>query len=266
MPACVQEIVIDRPLGEVAAYAAQVPNLPKWTGFFQSVGTEVDGRYPAMTPLGPVTTWIEPSYDGERLIFAVVSVVKEKEKAYIELESRGDAAVLKFVVELPEHAPAAAVARQEAAMAGELRELKRLIEETWEYEHTVDADVPREAVWRRYAEPSAWPAWDEGLAEVVLDGGFREGAEGRLTPRGRGPVPFRVTLLREGTSYTDEASIGPMRVRFSHVLADLPGGGTRITHRVELCGAGGAEIGPGVVKDIPDSIANLVRLARADLG
>lgn len=136
----------------------------------------------------------------------------------------------------------------------------------WAYEHSTVVDASIGAIWRLYTDSKSWPQWDEGIEDIRLDGPFVAGTTGTLTAKGQAPLPFTLHDVVENESFTDQAQVGTLTIRFIHRLTPVPGG-TRITHRVELDGVDvedmGLRIGPKIVADIPASIANLGKLALA---
>jgi uncharacterized protein YndB with AHSA1/START domain len=135
----------------------------------------------------------------------------------------------------------------------------------WEYEHSIEADVTPQSVWQLYTDSTTWPEWDYGIELVELDGPFADGSTGRITPRGRDTIPFTVVDVTENVSFTDETAFDGIVLRFIHRLAEVDGGRTRITHRVEISGpasdAVGPQIGPSITGDIPVTVANLAEIA-----
>lgn len=135
-----------------------------------------------------------------------------------------------------------------------------------EFEHTVDVAATPAQIWARYVEVATWTEWDEGLDEVTLDGPFAVGSRGTLRPSGQEALPFTLTWMAENEGFGDETEIpGKMVLRFLHRLAPLPGGGTRVTHRLEIEGPAAAEIGPHLGPEIssgfPQTIATLGAVA-----
>ncbi|MGI8440745.1 MAG: SRPBCC family protein [Thermoleophilaceae bacterium] len=135
----------------------------------------------------------------------------------------------------------------------------------WQFEHSIETRASAEAVWRLYRDVSTWPSWDEGIEAVELHGPFEPGAEGVLTPVGQEPLPFRVVEATPGRGFADETAAPGVVLRFIHRLLPLDGGGTRITHRVEIDGAAaeevGAQAGPQITAGIPDTMESLARHA-----
>ncbi|WKX19648.1 MULTISPECIES: SRPBCC family protein [unclassified Streptomyces] len=137
----------------------------------------------------------------------------------------------------------------------------------WEYEHSIEvADVTPAQVWARYSDTATWPEWDKGIVSVTLDGPFVAGTTGTMRPEGQEPLPFTLTEAVPDQGFTDETVIpDAVTLRFVHRLAALPGGGTRITHRLEIEGpaaAGmGPELGPQITEDFPDAMQALAKVA-----
>jgi hypothetical protein len=130
------------------------------------------------------------------------------------------------------------------------------------YEHTVDVTATAAQLWARYTDVATWTEWDDGLDEVTLDGPFAVGSRGTLTPGGQEPLPFTLTDVVENEGFSDETEIpGQLLLRFVHRLVPLPGGGTRVTHRLEIEGPAAAELGPRLGPEIsagfPHTIATL---------
>jgi hypothetical protein len=132
----------------------------------------------------------------------------------------------------------------------------------YEYEHSETSTAPAHAIWPLWADTARWPEWDAGVRSVVLDGPFAVGTSGTMTMDDMPPIPFTLTEVTEGRSFTDETRLPDAHLRFEHVLADVDGG-TRITYRVTIDGPEG--FGPQVTSDTPDAMRALARLAEATL-
>lgn len=133
------------------------------------------------------------------------------------------------------------------------------------YAHTVEADVPAEAVWDLYRDVSTWPAWDPGTELVTLDGPFETGTPGSMKLVGQDAMTFvlaRVEPLRE---FVDETTAGDMLVRVSHLLEPLGDGRLRITYALEIEGPAeqAQQAGPMITADFPDVMASLVAMAQS---
>jgi hypothetical protein len=131
----------------------------------------------------------------------------------------------------------------------------------WTTEHTVETTAPADAVHALYADVAGWPAWDESVELAELDGPFVAGTTGRLRPAGLETLPFTLLWAEAGRGFTDETPFMGHVLRFVHLLEPAAGGGTRITHRVEIDGPAAAEMGPNVASDLPEAMAALAAAA-----
>ncbi|SFW66302.1 SRPBCC family protein [Amycolatopsis australiensis] len=129
---------------------------------------------------------------------------------------------------------------------------------TYEFAHTETSTAPAAVIWPFWADTSRWPEWDTAVRSVDLDGPFAAGTSGTMTMDGMPPIPFTLTEVTEGRSFTDETRLPDAYLRFEHVLTE-DGGETRITYRVTIDGSGG--FGPQVTDDTPDAMRALARLA-----
>lgn len=111
----------------------------------------------------------------------------------------------------------------------------RPVMRSWDYAPSVDTAASPAEVWQRYVDVGTWPEWKFGVDSVRLDGPFAAGTTGELTPAGRPAMPFRLTKVEPERGYTSETEVVPGGVlRMEHALEELPGGGTRITHRATV--------------------------------
>jgi hypothetical protein len=139
----------------------------------------------------------------------------------------------------------------------------------FEYEYSLEAEVTAEAVWKIYNNTAAWTTWDTGTEKVELNGPLAAGSRGFIKFSGQDPLPFRIVSAQPNREFTDETEIpgADIFVRFTHSLSPLSNGGTRISQRVTITGPAaetlGPQIGPGIIADIPQSIAALVDLAKS---
>jgi polyketide cyclase/dehydrase/lipid transport protein len=132
----------------------------------------------------------------------------------------------------------------------------------YKFEHSETSTAPADVIWPLWADTARWPEWDAGVRSVVLDGPFAAGTSGTMTMDGMPPIPFTLTEVTAGRSFTDETRLPDAHLRFEHVLTDVDGG-TRITCRVTIDGPDG--FGPQVTSDTPDAVRALARLAEATL-
>jgi hypothetical protein len=137
----------------------------------------------------------------------------------------------------------------------------------WTHEHAAESPLPAEAIWKVLADLGNWARWDTSMERVELHGPLRAGSTVTMTPKGQDPVTSVITEVTENERYADQTEFGGVTLDFSHTLTRLPGGGTRIVHRLEITGeraAGAApEIGPMITEDFPDAMAALLAYAAA---
>jgi hypothetical protein len=86
-----------------------------------------------------------------------------------------------------------------------------------------------------------------------------------MKPKGQDPITSVIVEATENQLYADQTSMGEVTLRFSHTLQPLEGGGTKVTHRLEITGPAadqvGPELGPAITEDFPEALDAL--LARA---
>ncbi|MGW2865477.1 SRPBCC family protein [Streptomyces sp. SDr-06] len=135
----------------------------------------------------------------------------------------------------------------------------------WVYEHSIETDVARAAIWRLWADVENWAAWNAEIEKIELRGPFAAGAEISMTPPGQDPVELRVTEAEKDTMFVDEARFDGLVLRTIHRLVPLDHGRTRVVYRMEITGEGaddlGPRIGPDITSDWPVTMAALVGLA-----
>src|SRR3954464_2485426 len=135
----------------------------------------------------------------------------------------------------------------------------------WQYEHTVETGVAPPTLWRYWSDIAGWPAWNEGIEKIEVNGPLEPGTEFRMTPPGEEPIEMRIAEVVPGLMFVDEMDAGKFVVRTIHRLEPLPDGGTRIVYRTEFVGPAadevGPRLGPQITADFPDVLAALVRIA-----
>ncbi|MFJ1758436.1 SRPBCC family protein [Kitasatospora sp. NPDC088134] len=132
----------------------------------------------------------------------------------------------------------------------------------WEHEHTAETTAAPHAVWAVLADLDRWTDWDTSMESVALDGPFEVGGTVTMTPTGQDPIVSVITRIEEDRAYADATEFGGVTLRFSHTLTELPCGGTRVVHRLEIDGpeAGrlAPELGPMITEDFPAAMAGLL--------
>ena len=137
----------------------------------------------------------------------------------------------------------------------------------WIHEHTAETSLAPEAIWKVLKDLDNWPRWDTSMETVRLQGPFTVGAQITMVPKGQDPITSVIIAIADNEFYADETDLGDVTLRFSHALTRLPGGGTRIVHRLEITGpkAGelGPQLGPMITEDFPDAMQALLAYAAA---
>ena len=121
---------IDRPLDDVLGWLADPENLPSWSGFFQEVDAAGnDGRHPALSLAGVISTWTEVSREPGRAEVSICSVIRGRtERAVLSLQGTGAGTAVRFTVTVLRPDNAEALRGQEIRMGDELDAARHLLE------------------------------------------------------------------------------------------------------------------------------------------
>jgi Polyketide cyclase / dehydrase and lipid transport len=135
---------------------------------------------------------------------------------------------------------------------------------SFEYSHTIEADVSADAVWGLYDDVTTWPQWDDQAELITRDGPFATGTKGTMKFAGQEPLSYRLVAVEPLREFTDETPVGPLVVRVRHVLEPLETGRLRLTYAAEIDGPAeeAQQLGPMITSDFPETMASLVALAR----
>lgn len=131
-------------------------------------------------------------------------------------------------------------------------------------QHTLETTARPENIWTRWADPSTYKDWDDGVEWAKLGGGFNVGTIGELKPMGGPAAEFLITALEDGRSFSDLTRLPFARLRFHHSLepTDM---GTRFTHRIEVEGplawVWASLLGSKLKAGLPIAMRKLARLA-----
>jgi hypothetical protein len=138
------------------------------------------------------------------------------------------------------------------------------METTYSYTHTIETDVPAEAIWALYEDVSTWISWDAQAEKITRDGPFQAGTTGTMKFVGQDPLPYRLAKVEPLREFVDETPAEGLLVRVSHRLEPLASGRLQITYAAEIEGPEevSQQVGPMITEDFPQTMASLVALAK----
>lgn len=135
----------------------------------------------------------------------------------------------------------------------------------WSHEYVAETPLSPVAIWRVLRDLDHWVDWDTSMERGEILGLFRVGTKVSMTPKCQGPIVSTIAEAVENERYADECQMDGLTPRFRHTLPPLPGGGTRIAHRLEIRGPAadrvGPELGPAITGDFPAAMAALMGVA-----
>ena len=130
----------------------------------------------------------------------------------------------------------------------------------WVREITGECGATPAEVFAVLADPGAWSAWNDGVADVRIDGPFAAGTSAVMVFPDETELPFVVTWVEAGRGYEDLTPVpdAGVSVRVRHEV-EASGTGSRITYRCTVEGPDevAAEVGAAVSEDFADVIAAL---------
>jgi hypothetical protein len=137
----------------------------------------------------------------------------------------------------------------------------------WNTEYSTETDLSPEAVWAALRDLHSGTRLSDRSDAFELHGPFAVGTAISVTPQGQGTFRSTITELAENEVYADQTTFGDLTLLFRHTLTARPGGGgTTVTHRLEIGGPGSAqqapELGPQISEDFPVAMADLLAAAR----
>jgi hypothetical protein len=135
----------------------------------------------------------------------------------------------------------------------------------WTTEHTAETSAARSAVWDALRALHSGVALGPLSDRFELHGPFAVGTELSVTPQGQDTMRSVIVERVENEVYADRTAFGGLTLTFRHILSALPGGGTRVTHQLEIDGEDadrvGPELGPQISGDFPAAMAELLAAA-----
>lgn len=131
-------------------------------------------------------------------------------------------------------------------------------------EHRTVIAASPETVFRIYEDVQNWHTWDPDTKQAFLEGPFRVGSRGRITPPKGMTVPMLLTQVEPGRCFTVESKIPLFRMQFEHELVPMEGA-TEVIHRVTFSGFLSFALGPLLSKQLnsglPVTLSKLKALA-----
>ncbi|GAB37559.1 SRPBCC family protein [Gordonia sputi] len=131
----------------------------------------------------------------------------------------------------------------------------------WSATHEGRTTASPDQVYALLSDVSTWPAWNEGVASIEIDGPFEAGTTARMNFPDGSQLPFSITWAKPCLGYEDltEVPDAGVSVRVRHEVR-AEGDGTHITYRCVVDGASDAmceEVGRQVSSDFDEVIAAL---------
>ncbi|MEM9998143.1 MAG: polyketide cyclase [Bacteroidota bacterium] len=133
------------------------------------------------------------------------------------------------------------------------------------FAHTLETTASASSVWAVWTDVASWPEWDTELESAMLDGAFREGAEGQLVPVSGPSSRFIIENMEPGQAYTlaTRLPLGWLRVR--RTLSQAGADSVAFTHAVTFEGVGGwllrGRLGPRFRQALPHAMVRLREIA-----
>jgi hypothetical protein len=137
----------------------------------------------------------------------------------------------------------------------------------WAAEHSIETAATPEEIWRQWSDVAGWPEWNGDIERIALAGPFAAGSRITMTPTGQEPVELRIAEAVEPERFVDEADLGEIVVRTTHLVERLDERRARVTYRMEITGPAadtvGPQIGPEISGDFPQVLAALAERAES---
>lgn len=127
-----------------------------------------------------------------------------------------------------------------------------------------------QAVWEALAALHSGTPLGPNSDTFELHGPFAVGTTLTVTPQGQDPMRSVIIELEPARVYADQTVFGDLILTFRHRLAPRHGGGTHVTHTLEVSGPAadqvGPELGPQISGDFPVAMAELLAAAEGGVG
>ena len=136
---------------------------------------------------------------------------------------------------------------------------------SWSCEERRHTSASPGALWTLLSDPDTWAKWNAGIERVDLDGDFREGASGTITPAGQVALPFRITECEPERGYTSETVIAETVTLVNRQRIEPTEKGAEVRAESSLVGEAaayfGQSFGPQLAQRLPSMLASLCERA-----
>lgn len=138
----------------------------------------------------------------------------------------------------------------------------------WNSEYTAETSATPNDVWASLQGLYTGTPLSERSDIITIHGPFAVGTELSFRPPGAdSDITCSITELVQNERFACQSELNGLLLTSRHLLAELPGGGTRITHYQEIAGPAadteGPRLGARITEDTPDAMADLIAAATA---
>ena len=129
-------------------------------------------------------------------------------------------------------------------------------------EHRIAIAASPYTIFQIYEDVQNWHTWDPDTKQAILEGPFRVGSRGRITPSKGMTVPMLLIQVEPDKCFTVESNIPLFRMLFEHELIPLDGA-TEVIHRVKFSGFLSIFLGPALSKQLNAGLPVTLRRLKA---
>jgi hypothetical protein len=135
----------------------------------------------------------------------------------------------------------------------------------WTTQHSAETDAAPSAVWAALWDLHSGTPLGPNSDSFELHGPLAVGTQISITPQGQETMRSVIVELEQERIYADLTEFEGLHLLFRHTLTPTPGGGTRVTHELEIHGEdadqAGPDIGPQISADFPVAMSELIAAA-----
>lgn len=116
-----------------------------------------------------------------------------------------------------------------------------LIQSKMTFYHAVKTSAIKERIWDIWTDIENWPQWDTELEKSQIEGDFQLGAIGSFKPKDGPNLPFTITELIPGQTYTFSVQMPFCQLQVKRYFADAESDheaeSTIFIHQISFVGA-----------------------------